>query len=542
MKSLKAQRSNHANLWVSVVVLIALVLPAVAQVAVTTQHNDNNRSGQNLNETVLNTSNVNVSSFGRLFARHVDGQIYAQPLYVPNLVIGKVKRNVVYVVTEANNVYAFDADDANAFSPLWSVNLGTPVPYTDIASYCVDIHPQIGITGTPVIDTVTNTIYVVAKSKDVNTNTFRFMLHALDLISGREKSGSPVTIAGRVKGTGYDSHNGYVQFRPLYHNNRPGLLLLNGVVYVGFGSTCDTQPWHGWVFGYDAATLAQTNIFNATPNGYSGGIWGAGTGLAADADNIYIMTGNGTFDATAPVPTDYGDSVVKINVSSGLKAVDYFTPFDQSFLNHNDVDLGSGAPMIIPGTSFIVGIGKDASLRLMDSNNLGQYHGSYNGDLQEFLATTPPFFAPFMGTPIYWNSPNFGPVIYIWGSGDYLKAYQFSNGLFNETPITQSTTAGVIGYSNSVPLSLSANNSQTGTGIVWAAGPYSGDANQKTVKGIVRAFDATNLGVELWNSQQNATRDAVGLYAKFCPPTVANGKVYVATFSGQLVVYGLLGK
>jgi hypothetical protein len=287
--------------------------------------------------------------------------------------------------------------------------------------------------------------------------------------------------------------------------------------------------------------LKQTAIYNTTRNGYSGGIWGGGTGLAADVDNIYVMTGNGTFDATSAQVTDYGDSVIKLSISSGLQPVDYFTPFDQTFLNDNDVDLGSGAPMLIPETSFVVGIGKDAILHLLDTNSMGEYHSSYNADLEEFLATTPPFFAPFMGAPIYWNSPNFGPVIYIWGSGDYLKAYQFSNGLFNQTPVMQSTTAGIIGYSNSVPLSLSANGGQGGTGIVWAAGPYSGDANRQIVKGILRAFDATNLGNELWNSKQNATRDDVGGYAKFTPPTIANGKVYLATFSGKLLVYGLLG-
>jgi hypothetical protein len=252
------------------------------------------------------------------------------------------------------------------------------------------------------------------------------------------------------------------------------------------------------------------------------------------------MTGNGSFDVNNANGTDYGDSVVKLSTTGGLKAVDYFTPFDQAFYNDIDLDLGSGGPIALPGTGLIVAMGKDAHLRLIDSNDMGQYHDGYNADLQEFLPTTSPQFAPFMGAPIYWNSPGWGPVIYMWGSGDYVKAFQFTNGQFNEFPVSQSTTAGIIGYSNAVPLSLSANGNQAGTGIVWSAGPYSGDANQKIVHGIVRAFDATNLGNELWNSRQNATRDDVGTYAKFCPPTIANGKVYVATFSNRLVVYGLL--
>jgi hypothetical protein len=529
-----------AQVFVSYLVALCLSLLATAQVAVTTQHNDNSRTGQNLNETILNTSNVNANSFGKLFSRTVDGQIYAQPLYVPNLQFGSKSRNVVYVETANNSVFAFDADDANTSSALWHVNLGTPVPDTDISPFCIDIQPVIGIIGTPVIDTSTNAIYVVAKTKDLSNSTYHFKIHALDLVTGAEKFGGPTTIAGKVPGTGVGGSNGLVNFEALLHNNRPGLLLMNGTVYVAFGSTCDTRPWHGWIFGYNNTTLQRTSIYNTTPNGYAGGMWGGGEGLLGGSDNsIYFMTGNGTFDGNV-AGSDYGDSVVKLNTDSGLTVSDYFTPSDQQFLNLFDVDLGSGGPMAIPDTNLIAAIGKDAILRLLDRTNMGQYHSTYNAVVQQFLATTPPFIAPYMGAPIYWNSPNYGPVLYIWGSGDVLRGYQFVNGKLNESPVLLSTTAGVVGYSNSVPLSLSANGNASGTGIVWAAGPYSGDANQKTVKGIVHAFDATNLTVELWNSRQNTSRDDVGNYAKFCPPTIANGKVYIATFSNKLLVYGLL--
>jgi hypothetical protein len=533
-------RYSITRLALSLIVVFSVCLGAYAQVTVTTHRNDNSRTGQNLEETALNTSNVNSASFGKLFTRSVDGEIYAQPLYVSNLKVKNKTRNVVYVATEGNNVYAFDADDPTAAAPLWQVNLGTPVPDTDVASYCIDIQPQVGVTGTPVIDTGSDTIYVVAKSRNTADNTYKFQIHALDLVTGAEKFGGPTDVFGRVPGTGDGSHDGYLYFYPLHHNNRPGLLLLNGTVYVGFGATCDVRPWHGWIFGFDASTLKQNTIYSTTPNGYSAGIWGGGEGLLADSSNIYVMTGNGSFDVNHANGTDYGDSVVKLSTTGGLQAVDYFTPFDQAFYNDIDLDLGSGGPVALPGTSLIVAMGKDAHLRLIDSNDMGQYHDGYNADLQEFLATTSPQFAPFMGAPIYWNSPGWGPVLYMWGSGDYVKAYQFTNGRFNEFPVSQSTTAGIIGYSNAVPLSLSANGNQAGTGIVWSSGPYSGDANQKIVHGIVRAFDATNLANELWNSRQNATRDDVGTYAKFCPPTIANGKVYVATFSNRLVVYGLL--
>jgi hypothetical protein len=514
---------------------LTFCLSVSAQVAVITQHNDNSRTGQNLNETVLTTSNVNVGAFGKLFFRTVDGQIYAQVLYVPKLTINGAVRNVVYVATENNSVYAFDADRAGASSPLWHVKLGTPVPNTDAGPGCVGLNPQVGITSTPVIDTSSNTLFVVAKTKNISNNTYHFNLHALDLSSGAEKFVGPVEITGQVPGTGVSSSNGLVPFQPLSQNNRPGLLLLNGVVYVAFGSMCETPPWHGWIFGYSASTLQPQAIYNTTPNGDSGGIWGGGVGLLADASNIYFMTGNGTFDANTG-GVDFGDSIVKVSALAGLAVADYFTPFNQSVLESVDLDLGSGGPMALPGTGMIVGMGKDNRLRLVNTSNMGIFNSTVDADVQEFQAASS---GVFIGAPVYWNSPNFGPVIYLWGSGDYLKAYQFTGVKFVTKPVSTGGIQGVLGGSNSVPLSLSANGSTAGTGIVWAAGPLSGSAAYQTVPGVLRAFDATNLTRELWDSQQSPLRDGVGSYAKFNPPTIANGKVYVGTFSGQLLVYGL---
>jgi hypothetical protein len=506
--------------------------PAQAQVSVTTHHNDVGRTGQNLSETVLNTSNVNVNQFGKLFACQVDGYVYAQPLYVAQVTISSTLHNVVYVATENDSVYAFDADNG---TQLWHVNLGTPVPSTDISSTYKDLTPVIGITGTPVIDLASSTLYVVAKTKNTSNNTYHQNLHALDITSGAEKPGSPVEITASVPGSGSGSSSGTIAFQPLYQLNRPGLLLLNGVIYVAFGSHGDIGPYHGWVLGFSASTLVQIAVFNTTPNGSEGAVWEGGQGLVADADNIYFMTGNGTFDANTG-GTGYGDSVVKLATSTGLSVSDYFTPDNQGSLNQSDADLGSGGPILLPGTSSIVGGGKDGILRLINTASMGEYNSVFNADLQEFQATS----GIIMIGPIYWNSPNNGPTLYLWGPGDYLKAFQFLNGSFQTTPISQSTMTSPAGNSNAAPLSLSGNGSTSGTGIVWAALSSSGDSNQQTVPGILRAFDATNLSTELWDSQQNATRDSVGNYAKFAPPTIANGKVYLATFSNQLLVYGLL--
>ena len=529
------------------VILLTLIsayrLPG--QVSVLTQHNDNARTGQNLSETTLNTSNVNQSTFGKLFWRTVDGFIFAQPLYVPGLTIQGATHNVVFVATQHNSVYAFDADDPNSPAPLWQINLGNPVPMEDI---CIltgdnnpgdcpyyDISPEIGITSTPAIDPIGQIIYVVNRTKNVSDGSYHVYLHALNLTTGSEELGGPVEITGQVSGTGTGNVGGVITFDPTYHNQRPSLLLSNGVLYIAFGSVGDIGTWHGWVMSYNASTLQQESIFNVAPDGSEGGIWSSGQGLIADASgNVYLMTGNGDFNANLQGGRDYGDSFVKFSGPS-LAVTDYFTPFNQGTLNADNTDLGAGGPMLMPNTGLLVGQGKDSVFRVVNSTNMGRYNSSFDNDVQEFTATTGPFFS----SPVYWNSPNLGPLVYLWGPNDFLKAFQFTGSQFNSTPASQGTIQLPNHFSNAAALSLSANGSLSGSGILWTSATISGRATGVPAPGVIRAFDATNLTRELWDSTQNLARDDVGNYAKFVPPTVANGKVYAASFNGQLQVYGL---
>jgi len=509
---------------------VLLVSRGFGQVSVLTQHNDTSRTGQNLQETLLNTSTVNVANFGKLFSLPVDGNIFAQPLYVPGLTIGGATHNVVYVATAQNSVFAFDADSGNT-TPLWTVNLGTPVPSQDICSTdpvaCpyTDVIPVIGIIATPVIDPVSGTFYVVANTKDTSAK-YHFKLHALDLTTGAEKFAGPTEITASG-------------FNPFTELCRPGLLLANGNVYMGFGSVGDFPTWHGFVMGYNASTLQQVAVYNSTPqaNDVGGaGIWQSGNGLVTDAaGDIYAIASNGNFDVNTG-GQDYGSAYLKLSGGT-LSVLDYFVPYNQQFLNPEkyNVDLGSGGPLLIPNTSLLVGAGKDAVLRVVDTNNMGKYNSTQNNNLQDFTATNP----PVLSSPVYWNSPNFGPVIYLWGEADFPKAWAFNaqTSQFNTTPVTEGVISGA--PSDAAALSLSANASASGTGIVWASRPISGSSNPGPTSGVLYALDASKLATELWDSQQNSARDAVGNYAKFAPPTVVNGKVYLATFSGQLLVYGL---
>ena len=509
---------------------------APGQVNVLTQHNDNGRTGANLNETTLNTANVNVRQFGKLFSRTVDGYIYAQPLYASQINIpGRGLRNVVLVATERNNIYAFDADDASATAPFWAVNLGTPVPGEDISLAYSDLVPEIGITGTPVIDINSQTIYVVAKSKDLNDNSYHQKLYALDLATGKQKFGGSIEITAIARGVGDGNVNGQLTFDPLIHLNRPALLLLNGVVYLAFGSHGDLGDYHGWVLGYDAKTFQQVAVFNTSPDGNKAAIWHSGQGLVADENNnIYLVTSNGTFSAKSG-GRDFGDTALKLSTKDGLTVTDWFTPYNEDFLNRVDGDLGSGGPLLLPGINRLVICGKDSYLRLLDTNNMGRFDPKLNRNVQEFRPTD----GVMLGSPVYWNSEDYGPAIYFWASIDYLKIYKVADGKIQFPQIVQGNVLSERGVSNSPPMSLSANGDLSGTGIIWATGSIQGDANARTVPGVLRAVDAID-GKEIWNSKQNSGRDDIGSFAKFCPPTVANGKVYVPTFSNQLHVFGLL--
>src|SRR5579871_5981032 len=374
--------------WNTVAGVLLLLTPlAVFGQAVTTYHNDNSRAAVNPSETTLNTSNVNVNSFGKLFSRAVDGQIYAQPLYVPNLSFpGKGTHNAVFVATIKNSVYAFDADVPSASTPLWQVNLGATMPSV-VCCQVVEVQPEIGILGTPVIDVSSGTLYVVAENYINSTASFKF--HALNLTTGADKLPA-VTIQGSISPSGaIDAVSGVLAFSPLMHWQRPGLLLLNGRVYIAFGGHQDRTPYHGWLFSYDAGTLAQTGILCFSPNTEGNGVWHGGVAPAADAaGNIYVETGNGPLTANTAGGKDYGDALVKVSTAGGGMAVtDYFSPSTQVADSNNDWDLGSSGPVLIPGTTLGLAGGKDGKMYVFNQNNLGGFSATTDQNYQEWQAT-----------------------------------------------------------------------------------------------------------------------------------------------------------
>ncbi|MEP6918468.1 MAG: hypothetical protein ABJC89_22695, partial [Acidobacteriota bacterium] len=513
--------------------------------SVTTEHNDAARTGANLSEVVLTTTNVNVSQFGKLFERGVDDEIYAQPLYVEGVSIpGLGLRNVVYVATNSDTVYAFDADDPAASAPLWRVSYidaaagVVPVSRTDVGQACgtyLDFAGNIGIGGTPAIDAVSQTIYFVTRTKE--SGTFVQRLHAVDIATGSERAGSPRLIQATVPGTGdgRDAQNN-IAFNAKTLNQRAALLLDHGTVYIAWASYCDQGPYHGWILGYDAVSLQQVMVYNTTPDGGLGGIWQSGGGLAADpAGNLYALTGNGSFNGDVG-GTNFGNSFIKVSPTGAM--LDWFTPFNWSFLNATDEDLGIQNALLIPNTSLVVGGGKEGVMYLVDRNNMGHFRAGNNGQIvQSFQASSA---ARMNGAPVYWNSPTYGPAIYVWPAGDPLKVFRLEGSVFTVPASAQSSALAAAGMPGGM-LSLSANGGTAGTGILWATLSRAGDANHTPQPGILRAYDAGNVTRELWNSQQNAARDTLGNFAKFTPPTVANGKVFVASLSNKLVVYGLIG-
>lgn len=502
-----------------------------AQVSVLTQHNDNSRTGANLNETILNTSNVNVSTFGKLFGMPVDGFVYAQPLYMPSVNMPNIgTHNVLFVATAHDSVYAFDADTGVR---LWQKSLGTPVPKNVIGNS--NILVEVGIIGTPVIDPSTLTLYVVAKTYENSVQIFR--LHALDILNqGAEKLGGPIQIAAHYPGSATPNNGAdQVLFVAANENQRSALTLVNGVLYLAFASHGDHDPYHGWVLAYSAANLQQLATYNTTPNGGRGGIWMSGQGLVADSNNnLYCITGNSA-QATENSVGDYGESFLKLGLSgNALSVLDFFKPHNYDTLNAGDLDLGSGGPVAIPGTTFIVGGGKQGLLYLVNTNgSMGELH-SPDAVVQEFQADNGLF-----GAPVFWNNPS-SPTLYVWGVNDWLKAFTYNptTAKFNTLFAAASDFKTPSGNDPCGALSVSSNQSVAGSGIVWAAIPLA-DPDGATVRGKLDAFDATNVSKELWSSLWNAARDDYGNFAKFVPPTVVNGKVYVATDSLQVYAYGL---
>jgi hypothetical protein len=511
--------------------------------SVLTQHNDNNRSGWNANETALTTSNVNSRQFGLVFSLQVDDQVYAQPLVVGNVNISGGAHNIVLIATVNNTVYAFDGDDG---TPYWQMSFTAPgmrpPRNSDMTGACsgsyTDFSGNIGIVGTPVIDAASGTMYFVARS--TTGNAFVQYLHAVSIVDGHEMAGSPTQITATSAGNGDGSVGGVIAFDAQRQNQRQGLTLLNGVVYVSFSSHCDWGPYHGWVLGYDASTMQQRVVYNDTPNGGLGGMWESGTGMAADADgNLYVVTGNGTVgDAGDPTnPINRGSSALKLTPSgSTLRVASYFTPYNYQFLNDNDLDYGGMGALLIPNSSLYLTGGKDGSLYLLNKDAMGGYLPSSN-QVQQVVPLGGNNVNMHCQAGYYKGSAQ--EFVYVWSENDALRAIPFNRAANLLSPQGQvvSTAAGPIGQSGAV-LSVSSNGSQDGSGILWASYAYTGDAEHDVSPGILRAFDAKDVTKQLWNNLLDP-RDAAGNYAKFAAPTIANGHVFLPTFSNRVAVYGL---
>ncbi|MFZ4506852.1 MAG: hypothetical protein ACOYON_04055 [Fimbriimonas sp.] len=527
-----SQKAKNYSRFVfsTAVAALALAASSSAQVNVLTNRYDTFRTGANPNEKVLNTANVGGPNFGKLFSYNVDGQVYAQPLVARAYLGPKLgTKNVLFIATAHNTVYAFDADaTSSATKPIWQINLGPSVPNRDVGSN--DMSPEIGIVSTPVVDLGLQTIFVVAKTKE--GGTYQNRLHAIDITTGRPRRGSGVAIAGSVPGTGDGAQNGRVTFSSYYQMNRPGLLLLNGKIYIAFGSHGDMRPYHGWVFGYDARTLGRTAIHCSNPNGGMGGIWQSGTGLSANAaGEIFYQSGNGSLPNEGG---SLGNSFVKLGVTrdANLVVKDSFTPYDSELMNWYDLDLGTSGPIVIPGTNLVMGGGKYGGLYFVDQNNMGGYSTTGNAIPQN----VPAMGGHLHAAPVFLRGTTESKV-FLWSEDDVLKQYTFKDGRLSNDP----TSTGALRMSWGMPggmLSASANGTQAGSAVLWASFPTNQNANQQTVAGTFRAYDAMDLSKVLWSSD-NDSRDDVGNFAKYVTPVVANGRVYMASFSNKVHVYGL---
>jgi hypothetical protein len=501
---------------------------------VTTYHNDNARTGQNLSETILTPSNVNSSSFGKLFVITVDGKVDAQPLYLTQVSIpNQGMHNVLYVATEHGSVYGLDADSGKA---LWQVSMLAAGETTSDDHGCTQITPEIGVTSTPVIDPKAGphgTIYVVAMSKD-GSGSYHQRLHALDVTTGAEEFSGPQNIQASFPGNGDNSSGGKVVFDPGQYAERAGLLLQNGVVYTAWTSHCDIRPYTGWIMGFDQSTLAQVSVLNVTPNGNEGSVWMSGSGLAADTSgNIFLLDANGTFDTALdangfPSQGDYGNAFLKISSANRQLAVaDYFEMSNQGAENGSDEDLGSGGALVLPDLQdssnqtrhLAVGAGKDANIYVVDRDAMGKFNPNTNNIYQEISGA---LSSGVFSMPAYFNN-----TVYYGAVGDRVKAFAITKAQLASTPASQ--TANAFAYPGATP-SISANG--TSTAILWVA--------ENTGNAVLHAYEATNLAHELYNSNQaSGARDQFGAGNKFITPMITNGKVYVGTTNG-VGVFGLL--
>jgi hypothetical protein len=502
-------------------------------VDVVTYHDDVGRTGLNPSETVLTTANVNSAKFGLLRTLAADGKVDAEPLYLSNLTVGGQQQNVVFVATEHDSVYAYNADTG---AQLWKTSVLGANETTSDDHGCGQITPEIGITSTPVIDRNTSpngTIFVVAMTKD-SSNAYHQRLHALDVTTGKELSGSPKDITATYPGTGSHSSGGNVIFDPGFYAERAGLLLMNGSIYLGWTSHCDGQPYTGWLMAYSESTLAQTSVLNLTPNGSEGSIWMSGAGLAADASgNIYFLDANGTFDTTLnasgfPVNSDFGNGFLKVSTANNTLAVaDYFEPFNTVNESNNDEDLGSGGAMVLPDLAdtsgtvhhLAVGAGKDGNIYVVNRDSMGKFNA--NQGSSSIYQEIDGVLNGVWSMPAYFNN-----TVYYGDQYKFLKAFPITNAKLATTPSAQS--ANVFAFPGTTP-SVSANG--TANGIVWAV--------ENTSPAVLHAFDAATLH-ELYNSNQAASnRDHFGNGNKFITPMIVNGQVYAGTPSG-VAVFGLL--
>jgi len=506
---------------------------------VTTYHDDVARDGLNAQETILTLSNVNSTQFGKIGFDTVDGLVDAEPLYLANVTAGGKLRNVLYVATENDSVYAFDADSG---VQIWKTSvLGSGETASDNRG-CGQVTPEIGITSTPVIDRKQGTngeLFTIGMTKDASGN-YHQRLHALDITTGAEINGSPTEIAASYPGTGDSSSNGNVIFEPGQYKERAALLLLSGTIYIGFSSHCDYRPYTGWVMGYSESTLLQTQVLNLTPNGSEGSIWMAGDGIAADSSgNLYFLDANGTYDTTVnasgfPTMNDFGNAMIKLSTSGKLAVADYFQTYNTVTESDDDEDLGSGGEVLLPDQTdsggvvhhLIVGAGKDSNIYLADRDNMGKFSAGTPIDSNIYQVVTGALAGQVYSTPAFFNG-----VLYYGAAGDTLKAFPMTNAKLATTSSSQSTAT--FAYPGATP-SVSANGTQNG--IVWAL------ESATSAAAVLHAYDATNLAHELYNSGQAANgRDSFGNGNKYITPLVVNGKVYVGTPTG-VAVFGILAQ
>jgi len=511
---------RHYHLVRLSVLALGVTAGALAQVSVLNVNYDKHQTGANLQETILQPS-INWNNFGKVGTYAVDGQVYAQPLYMSGVTIGGQKHNVVYVATMHNSVFAFDADTPQVTTPLWQVNFGPAVP-TGLYNF-TDVIPEIGILGTPVIEDSTKAIYVVSNNLLPGTPGVPvFLLHALSLVDGHELFGGPTLISATVAGNGAGSSAGSIAFDASQQLQRPGLMISNGTLYIGFGSHSDLGNYHGWLMSYDASTLKLKSVFNASPNGVQSSVWQSGRAPAIDSKgDVYVVTANGDFDGQV----NFGESFLHLS-SADLSLKDWYTPQEWSYLNDQDQDLGAAGGILLPNASALLSGGKAGMLHLVLTDSMGHLGADNTATAQGVQVNMWGLF-----TMALWSLQN--PIVYEYDPAGSLKAFEIVNNRINSSILSQFTPAVP---SFACGLALSANGGQNG--IVWLT---TGDDSQHGVPGTLHALDATNLSNEFWNSDLAGARDAMGGLAKFAPPTIANGRIYVPTFSNAVVVYGVLG-